>query len=91
MPSLKREAERRGKAAANTRPSTNSGGRANSLAEETDEPACGSGSRGILHRTHLIVCQRIFRKTRETTFDNFSPTDQIIPEWVVTSPPLDAM
>ncbi|KRZ04724.1 hypothetical protein T4B_1261 [Trichinella pseudospiralis] len=44
MPSLKREAERRGKAAANTRPSTNSEGRANSMAEETDEPARGSGS-----------------------------------------------
>ncbi|KRX90052.1 hypothetical protein T4E_5782, partial [Trichinella pseudospiralis] len=44
MPSLKREAERRGKAAANTGPSTNSEGRASSLAEETDEPARGSGS-----------------------------------------------
>ncbi|KAL1236738.1 DNA topoisomerase 2-binding protein 1-A [Trichinella pseudospiralis] len=39
-----REAERRGKAAANTGPSTNSEGRASSLAEETDEPAGGSGS-----------------------------------------------
>ncbi|KRY88292.1 hypothetical protein T4D_11351 [Trichinella pseudospiralis] len=38
-PSLKREAERRGQDAANTGPSTNSEGRANSLAEETDEPA----------------------------------------------------
>ncbi|KRY73216.1 hypothetical protein T4A_3679 [Trichinella pseudospiralis] len=39
-----REAERKGKAAANTSPSPNSEGRANSLAEETDEPACGTGS-----------------------------------------------
>ncbi|KRY65039.1 hypothetical protein T4A_10849 [Trichinella pseudospiralis] len=44
MPSLKCGAERMGKAAANTRPSTNSEGRANSMAEETDEPARGSGS-----------------------------------------------
>ncbi|KRY88749.1 hypothetical protein T4D_12813 [Trichinella pseudospiralis] len=44
MPSLKREAERKGKAAANTGSSPNSEGRANSLAEETDEPARGSGS-----------------------------------------------
>ncbi|KRZ40647.1 hypothetical protein T4C_3750 [Trichinella pseudospiralis] len=44
MPSLKREAERRGQDAANTGPSTNSEGRANSLAEETDEPARSSGS-----------------------------------------------
>ncbi|KRY80059.1 hypothetical protein T4A_8251 [Trichinella pseudospiralis] len=36
MPSLKREA--------NTGPSPNSEGRANSLAEETDEPPRGSGS-----------------------------------------------
>ncbi|KRZ39183.1 hypothetical protein T4C_10881, partial [Trichinella pseudospiralis] len=43
MPSLKREAERKGKAAANTSPSPNSEGPANSLAEETDEPACGTG------------------------------------------------
>ncbi|KRY93000.1 hypothetical protein T4D_337 [Trichinella pseudospiralis] len=39
-----REAERKGKAAANTRPSTNSEGRANSLAEEMNKPARGSGS-----------------------------------------------
>ncbi|KRX92116.1 hypothetical protein T4E_7441 [Trichinella pseudospiralis] len=39
MPSLKREAERRGKAAANTGPSPNSEGRANSLAEQMDELA----------------------------------------------------
>ncbi|KRY01869.1 hypothetical protein T4E_4498 [Trichinella pseudospiralis] len=38
-----REVERRGKAAANTGPSTNSEGRANSLAEETEEHR-GSGS-----------------------------------------------
>ncbi|KRZ04159.1 hypothetical protein T4B_15600 [Trichinella pseudospiralis] len=43
MPSLKREAERKGKAPANTGSSPNSDGRANSLAEETDEPARGSG------------------------------------------------
>ncbi|KRY73782.1 hypothetical protein T4A_6556 [Trichinella pseudospiralis] len=36
---IKREAERRGKAAANTGPSPNSEGRANSLAEEMDELA----------------------------------------------------
>ncbi|KRX98674.1 hypothetical protein T4B_14102 [Trichinella pseudospiralis] len=34
----------RGKAAANTGPSTNSEGRVNGLAEGTDEPARGSGS-----------------------------------------------
>ncbi|KRY84529.1 hypothetical protein T4D_10543 [Trichinella pseudospiralis] len=39
MPSLNREAERRGKAAANTGPSPNSEGRANSLAEQMDELA----------------------------------------------------
>ncbi|KRY69604.1 hypothetical protein T4A_9077 [Trichinella pseudospiralis] len=44
MPSIKREAERKGKAPANTGSSPNSEGRANSLAEETDEPARGSGS-----------------------------------------------
>ncbi|KRY84444.1 hypothetical protein T4D_10442 [Trichinella pseudospiralis] len=43
MPSLKHEAERKGKAPANTGSSPNSDGRANSLAEETDEPARGSG------------------------------------------------
>ncbi|KRZ05086.1 hypothetical protein T4B_13949 [Trichinella pseudospiralis] len=36
MLSLKRELERRGKAAANTGPSPNSEGRPNSLTEETD-------------------------------------------------------
>ncbi|KRY81273.1 hypothetical protein T4D_5928 [Trichinella pseudospiralis] len=59
MPSLKREAERRGKAAANTRPSTNSEGRANSLAEETDEPARGSGS---LHMELFQVSSNGHRK-----------------------------
>ncbi|KRY78930.1 hypothetical protein T4A_5325, partial [Trichinella pseudospiralis] len=44
MASLKREAERRGKAAANTGPSTSNEGRVNSGAEETNEPAGGSGS-----------------------------------------------
>ncbi|KRY86444.1 hypothetical protein T4D_2135 [Trichinella pseudospiralis] len=39
-----REAERRGKAAANTGPSTSNEGRVNSGAEETNEPAGGSGS-----------------------------------------------
>ncbi|KRZ46073.1 Telomere length regulation protein TEL2 -like protein [Trichinella pseudospiralis] len=41
MASLKREAERRGKAAANTGPSTSNEGRVNSGAEETNEPAGG--------------------------------------------------
>ncbi|KRX86991.1 hypothetical protein T4E_11785 [Trichinella pseudospiralis] len=40
----KREAERKGKAAANTGPSPNSEARANSLAKETAWPARGSGS-----------------------------------------------
>ncbi|KRY89570.1 hypothetical protein T4D_14609 [Trichinella pseudospiralis] len=44
MASLKREAERRGKAAANTGPSTSNEERVNSGAEETNEPAGGSGS-----------------------------------------------
>ncbi|KRY64930.1 hypothetical protein T4B_4994 [Trichinella pseudospiralis] len=44
VPLLKREAERKGKAAANTGPSPNSEARANSLAEETAWPARGSGS-----------------------------------------------
>ncbi|KRY63991.1 hypothetical protein T4A_7697 [Trichinella pseudospiralis] len=41
---VEREAEIKGKAPANTCPSPNDEGRANSLAEETDEPARGSGS-----------------------------------------------
>ncbi|KRX86416.1 hypothetical protein T4A_298 [Trichinella pseudospiralis] len=56
MPSLKREAERRGKAAANTGPSTNNEGRVNSLAEETDEPARGSS---LLHIQYFIKTQQL--------------------------------
>ncbi|KRX96615.1 hypothetical protein T4B_422 [Trichinella pseudospiralis] len=43
MASLKREAEKRGKAAANTGPSTSNEERVNSGAKETNEPAGGSG------------------------------------------------
>ncbi|KRX94515.1 hypothetical protein T4E_3569 [Trichinella pseudospiralis] len=53
MASLKREAERRGKAAANTGPSTSNEGRVNSGAEETNEPAGGSGS---LQVKTLLAC-----------------------------------
>ncbi|KAL1284339.1 General transcription and DNA repair factor [Trichinella pseudospiralis] len=51
-----REAERRGKAAANTGPSTSNEGRVNSVAEETDEPARGSGS---LHLSKSF-CSTVF-------------------------------
>ncbi|KRZ41717.1 hypothetical protein T4C_14118 [Trichinella pseudospiralis] len=61
MPSLKREAERKGKAAANTGSSPNSEGRANSLAEETDEPARGSGSLHLKRNYyHGIIISTIF-------------------------------
>ncbi|KRY92968.1 hypothetical protein T4D_1463 [Trichinella pseudospiralis] len=56
MASLKREAERRGKAAANTGPSTSNEGRVNSGAEETNEPARGSGS---LHLSKSF-CSTVF-------------------------------
>ncbi|KRY76218.1 hypothetical protein T4A_5025 [Trichinella pseudospiralis] len=71
MPSLKREAERRGKAAANTGPSTNSEGRANSLAEETDEPARGSGS------LHLIISITIIRECQHDELEVVAGDGQV--------------
>ncbi|KRY76722.1 hypothetical protein T4A_7379 [Trichinella pseudospiralis] len=55
MPSLKREAKWRGKAAANTGLSADSEGRANSPGEETDEPARGSGSLHICKMCAVII------------------------------------
>ncbi|KRX99606.1 hypothetical protein T4E_11319 [Trichinella pseudospiralis] len=63
-PSLKREAERRGQDAANTGPSTNSEGRANSLAEETDEPARSSGSLQMHSHSSCLFFVDIFSKNR---------------------------
>ncbi|KRX88387.1 hypothetical protein T4E_6310 [Trichinella pseudospiralis] len=54
MSSLKREAEIRGKAAANTRPSKSNESRVNSRAKETDEPAGGSGSLQNISFENLI-------------------------------------
>ncbi|KRZ17215.1 hypothetical protein T4B_6527, partial [Trichinella pseudospiralis] len=93
MPSLKREAERRGKAAANTGPSTNSEGRANSLAEETDEPAGGSGSlqkfylNGINSLLPSNLCGRyravIFTSAKQYTGKSEWMTDERLPLWNV--------
>ncbi|KAL1233880.1 Phosphate acyltransferase [Trichinella pseudospiralis] len=71
-----REAERRGKAAANTGPSTNSKGRANSLAEETDEPARGSGS------LHLIISITIIRECQHDELEVVAGDGQV--KWFST-------
>ncbi|KRX99520.1 hypothetical protein T4E_9002 [Trichinella pseudospiralis] len=55
MPSLKREAERKGKEPADTGTSANSEGRVSSLAEETDEPARGSGSFHWCDQLHRLI------------------------------------
>ncbi|KAL1233337.1 putative coatomer subunit [Trichinella pseudospiralis] len=51
----KREAERKGKEPADTGTSANSEGRVSSLAEETDEPARGSGSFHWCDQLHRLI------------------------------------
>ncbi|KRY65484.1 hypothetical protein T4B_14198 [Trichinella pseudospiralis] len=50
-----REAERKGKEPADTGTSANSEGRVSSLAEETDEPARGSGSFHWCDQLHRLI------------------------------------
>ncbi|KRY87709.1 hypothetical protein T4D_11002 [Trichinella pseudospiralis] len=81
MASLKREAEKRGKAAANTGPSTSNEERVNSGAKETNEPAGGSGllqcinsnQEQLLFRKQTFLARSIKTSLREHTFHGCFP------------------
>ncbi|KRX86306.1 hypothetical protein T4E_1494 [Trichinella pseudospiralis] len=86
MPSLKREAKWRGKAAANTGLSADSEGRVISPGEERDEPARGSGSLHISTRMmHEQFQQLILLASVQLLYQfNYSFHQQT---WAVGKPP----